>query len=72
MAEDITLEEKERRFDAAQAPELTELTAIRMLPIMVELLHEIARDVDRPVASVVRRAIEDYAERWVETKGRKA
>jgi hypothetical protein len=36
MAEDITLDEKERRFDAAQAPELTELTAIRMLPSMVE------------------------------------
>jgi hypothetical protein len=71
MAEDITLEEKLQWFDAAQAPELTELTAIRMLPSMVEVLHEIARDLDWPVAWVICRAIEEYAERWVKTKGRK-
>jgi len=72
MAEDITLDEKLRRFYAAQAPELTALTTIRMLPSMVEVLHEIARDLDRPVAWVIRRAIEEYAERWVRMKGWKA
>jgi hypothetical protein len=71
MAEDITLEAESRKFDAAQAPELTKLTAIGMQPSMVEVLREMARDLDRPVAWVIRRAVEEYAESWVKTKGRK-
>jgi predicted transcriptional regulator len=35
-----------------------------MLPAMVESLEQIGQELDRPVAWVIRAAIDEYVERW--------